>query len=90
MSGADGTRMGGESVILDENENLDSDHPVESSRSEDLSARTLIGDRKILNAESGAHDPIALALANAITEAVGAGRFDVLPALAAELAARRT
>ena len=74
------------SQIPEENAVSDPDHPLESSGTAELSTGSSGGDRKLPITD----DAISLALADAITKAVAAGRFDVLPALVAELAARRT
>ena len=89
MSGADGTRIGQNSEIPEENSILDSDHPPESSGSEELSAEPSVGDRKILIAEADEPDPIVIALASALERASAAGEWAVVAALAGELAARR-
>ena len=81
--------MGGEAEFPEENGHGPPDHQGEPRGFEGLSADSQVGDREILNAKSGAPDPIEIALADAITAAVAAGRFEVLPSLAAELAARR-
>jgi hypothetical protein len=87
--GEDRIRTGEINEIPDENANLDPDHEPENAETEGLSPGPSVGDRKISNAASDARDPIELAIADAITKAVAAGRFEVLPSLVAELAARR-